>query len=507
MPKTCFLDSKMNKMNNKLTLQSATIGTSPMYPDQNSHAATRTSRQAATMGTLPQSESSHTTANITIRNRKIRNIELIFLLFAFVIVVFSFFQVAQNTKIPVGSDRIFLMSAGALVALGIHVLLRVQSSSADPFLLPIGVLLNGLGLVTIHRLDLASTPINKTAYNQMAYTILALAVVFVLLLTVKNYKSIQRYTFIFGGVSLVLLLLPLVPGLALQSANARVWIRIGLLNFQPAELAKITLAIFFAGYLVVARDSLSIVSRKFLGLRLPRAKDLGPIALVWGCCMGILIFQKDLGTSLLYFGLFLVMLFVSTGRMSWVIIGLGLFALGAVWIGSRTQYVQFRILSWLNPFDQDIYNATGGSYQLVQGIFGIGNGGIIGTGLGVGYPHITPLAESDFIIASIGEELGLAGLFAVFTLYLILISRGLRIAHHCKDDFGRLLALGVSFIFAMQVFIVVGGVTKIIPLTGLTAPLLAAGGSSLLSNWIMIAILIKLSTNLKHHTIITPAKE
>ena len=214
--------------------------------------------------------------------------------------------------------------------------------------------------------------------------------------------------------------------------------------------------------------------------------------------MAVIVLQHDLGTGLLYFGLFLVMIYVATGRLSWVIMGLILFGGGAFLASRVLSYVGGRFEAWLNPFNPAVYNATGGSYQLVQGLFGLANGGLLGTGLGRGSPNIVPLAESDYIMASLGEELGLIGLFAIFALYLLFVSRGFRIGFAGQDDFGRLLAVGLSFVVALQVFIVVGGVTRVIPLTGLTTPFLAAGGSSLLANWIIMALLLRLSDSVRN---------
>jgi len=215
-----------------------------------------------------------------------------------------------------------------------------------------------------------------------------------------------------------------------------------------------------------------------------------------------LVFQRDLGTALLYFGLFLVMLYVATGRSSWIIIGLTLFGAGA-FIASRTlSYVGGRVDAWLDPFNPDIFDADGGSYQLVQGLFGLADGGLIGTGLGRGRPDITPLAESDYIISALGEELGLVGLFAILALYLLFVARGFRIGFAGQDDFGRLLGVGLAFVIALQVFVVIGGVTRVIPLTGLTTPFLAAGGSSLVANWIIAALLLRLSDSVRNQPLL-----
>jgi cell division protein FtsW (lipid II flippase) len=276
-----------------------------------------------------------------------------------------------------------------------------------------------------------------------------------------------------------------------------VWIDVGPLSFQPGEIAKITLAIFFAGYLVQARDSISLMGPKILGMRFPRARDLGPILIIWAVAMLVLIFERDLGTSLLYFGLFVVMIYVATGKGSWVILGMILFVGGALVAALTMSYVHGRFEAWLDPFSTEAYNRIGGSFQLVAGLFGLANGGLIGTGFGQGSPQTTPLAQSDYIIASLGEELGLAGLVAILALYLLLVSRGFRIGFVGQDDFGKLLGVGLAFAMALQVFVVMGGVTRVIPLTGLTMPFLAAGGSSLLSNWIIVALLLRLSDGVR----------
>jgi cell division protein FtsW (lipid II flippase) len=232
-------------------------------------------------------------------------------------------------------------------------------------------------------------------------------------------------------------------------------------------------------------------------MRFPRGRDLGPILVVWALSMAVIVFQRDLGTGLLFFGLFLVMLYVATGRGSWVALGLSLVGLGAVLANQLLDYVHGRFANWYDAFNNDNFNAAGGSYQLVQGLFGMAHGGVIGTGLGEGMPEVTPVSQSDYIIASLGEELGLAGIFAILCLYLLLVGRGLRIGFAGHDDFSKLLAVGLSFTIALQCFIVIGGVLRVIPLTGLTTPFLAAGGSSLVANWIIAALLLRLSDSIR----------
>ena len=443
------------------------------------------------------------TQAITIRLRqpaRLRNLELLMLLIACGICAGAVVLVQLGATDAI--DPSVLIAGSAVLGLGLifHVVLRVVAREADPFILPIGLALNGIGIAMIYRIDLAYGRSGWEAFGikQIAWTAMAMVIALVALFVVRNYRILSRYRYIAMFVSIVLLLLPLIPGLGREGLNARVWIDIGPFSFQPGEIAKITLAIFFAGYLVTARDNLSLMGPKILGMRFPRPRDLGPILIVWLVAMGVLIFQRDLGTSLLYFGLFLVMIYVGTGRASWIVLGVGLFLGGALIASTFLGYVQGRFAAWLNPFAQSEYDAVGGSFQLVQGLFGLANGGLIGTGLGQGRPQTTPLAESDYIFASLGEELGLTGLFAILALYLLLVSRGFRIGFVGQDDFGRMLGVGVAFVVALQVFVVMGGVTRVIPLTGLTAPFLAAGGSSLVANWIIVALLLRLSDSVRN---------
>jgi cell division protein FtsW (lipid II flippase) len=374
------------------------------------------------------------------------------------------------------------------------------ATNADPFILPIAALLNGIGIAMIYRIDIAEelTGWESTAVRQVVWTAVAVAISIAVILVIRNHRVLQRYTYIAMLVAAVLLLLPMLPGIGQEINGARVWIHVGSFSFQPGEVAKIALAVFFAGYLVSRRDSLSMVGTKFLGMRFPRARDLGPILVLWALSMSVIIFQRDLGTALLYFGLFVVMIYVATGRASWVVLGVGLFLAGGVLAGQVLTYVNDRFTNWFDAFNPANYEAVGGSYQLVQGLFGLASGGMIGTGLGQGRPDITPLAQSDYIIASLGEELGLAGMFAVLALYLLFIARGFRISFAGQDDFGRLLGVGLSFTVALQCFIVIGGVTRVIPLTGLTTPFMAAGGSSLVANWIIVALLLRLSDTVRN---------
>ena len=425
-----------------------------------------------------------------------RNIELALLAFAFGINAFELAQIQLSTIQIYNADILTYWLPLTLGALAIHFVLRWRASEADALMLPAVVLLNGLGVAEIYRLDLARLANHSTdlfAGKQLVWSCVAMAAAIAVIVFVPTHLFLRRYIYISMFIGLALLVSPMLPIIGKTINGAHLWLAIGGLTFQPGELAKIALTIFFAGYLVTRRDSLAVVGRRFLGVQLPRARELGPILAIWAISLLVLVGERDLGTSLLYFGLFLVMIYVATGRPIYVVVGLGLFMTSAVVAARLMSYVSGRVDAWLNPFDGAHYDAIGGSYQLVQGIFGLAHGSILGSGLGGGVPQLVPLAESDFIIASLGEELGLVGMFAILALYLLIIARGARIAFQHSDDFSKLLAIGLSFVIALQTFIVIGGVTRVVPLTGLTTPFLAAGGSSLLANWIIVGLLLRIS--------------
>ncbi|GAA2455384.1 FtsW/RodA/SpoVE family cell cycle protein [Actinomadura vinacea] len=489
---------------------------------------------------------------------------LILLVFAMVLTLSAFAEVglARDGKIPAG---MFGYGGGLVVLAAAAYFVQMRFAPyADPLLLPLAVALNGLGLAMIYRLDLdtSATKIQAnlkavqtggqklaedeaSASGQLIWTFVGIALFVVAVLIMRDTektdaplsftpKTAQRYTYLIGLTAIILLLLPIVPGLGGQVNGARVWIFIGPFSLQPGEFAKLLLVAFFAGYLVNKRQAMSLIGKKLGPLSLPRARDLGPIVVIWIFCLGVLFVQKDLGTALLYFGLFVSMLYIATQRVSWVVIGVGMLAMG-IFVATQLPFmshVNQRISIWQNPKpyydggcmldsgkvvpvdpDSDLYKQEqaagspgpgfaactklGGKYndsaQLLKGLYALGAGGVLGTGLGQGEPWRTPLSFSDFIFDSMGEELGLTGLMVLLMLYALIVQRGMKTAVAARDPFLKLFAGGVSFVLALQVFVIVGGVTKLIPLTGLTTPFLSQGGSSLMANWILIAILVRMS--------------
>ena len=439
-----------------------------------------------------------------------RNIELVLLVFAWGLGVFGTMQVGWASGEGMTQRLWITVGVVGVLALLMHVVVRWKATYADPILLPTTTLLTILGLVMIYRIDVAAAqraernaaPLpTPDVYAQLTWFSIAVILFIAVLVLVPDHRRLQRFTYTFGLVGLVLLVLPLAPFIGTTVNGATLWVRVGGLSFQPAEIAKILLTIFFAGYLVVKRDSLALVRTKVLGLGFPRPKDLGPIIIAWLVSLGVLIFERDLGTSLLFFGLFVCMLYIATQRRSWIILGGLLFAAGAFIAYFAFAHVRSRVTVWLDPW---AYADTGG-YQIVQALYGLSNGGVFGAGLGQGFPNYVPFANTDFIIAAIGEELGLTGMFALLLLYGVLIERGFRTAISVRDSFGQLLAVGLSITFALQVFVIVGGVTRLIPLTGLTTPFLSYGGSSLVANFVIVAILLRISDRARRPDVAEPA--
>lgn len=424
--------------------------------------------------------------------RKRRGAEFFLTILAVVIGILAYCAVGLGVEGRIPGD-VYKLAVGLIVlAVSAHVIVRKVAPYADPVLLPLVLALNGIGLAMIYRIDLARSARNPNwsplANQQLMWTLLGLMAFAAVLILVRDHRRLQAMTYTFGLIAIGLLILPLLPGLGRTVNGSRIWIRVGPIGFQPGELAKICLAIFFAGYLVVKRDALALAGRRVMGIDLPRGRDLGPILVGWLVSLGILVFQRDLGSSLLFFGLFVVLLYIATERPGWLLVGGVLFLAGAYFGYLAFGHVQVRVDAWLDPFGNPDQNG-----QLISGLYGLAHGGLLGRGLGLGSPDLTPYAYSDFIADSLGEEIGLAGLMAILLIYALIVERGLRIALVCRDAFGKLLAAGLAISLALQVFVVVGGVTRLIPLTGLTTPFLSYGGSSILMNWAIIGLLLRIS--------------
>lgn len=433
-----------------------------------------------------------TVVSYTARTRRTTQALLLLLALVVGLGAFCLVSLGRTGELPTSLP----LTAG--VAIGIAVLLQVlvswRAPYADPVILPLVVLLNLIGISAISSYDLARQVLagkeSSYADKQLIWTAAGVLAAALVLWFLRDHRVLRRYTWISAVTGAFFLMLPLVPGLGRDIYGARIWIRVAGYSFQPAEIAKICFAIFFAGYLVSRRDTLALAGPKVLRIHLPRWSDFGPILVAWAFAVAILVFETDLGTSLMFFGLFVAMLYIATDRLSWMIIGAVMFLPPALYAVTQVNHVKTRLTCWLDPLASANYDRC---FQIDQGLFGMGAGGVIGTGLGDGRPSMVPFGQSDFIYAGIGEEMGMIGAFAVLVLYLLLVQRALRAAVGMSDGFGTLLAGGLGFVLALQVFVVVGGITRVMPLTGLTLPFLAAGGSSLVANWIIVGLLVRLS--------------
>ncbi|MGF1431393.1 FtsW/RodA/SpoVE family cell cycle protein [Kitasatospora sp. LaBMicrA B282] len=434
---------------------------------------------------------------------KRRNIELAMLGFALAVCFFAYISAdeAMNDKLPPGL-LVYGVSFTALTV-GAHLVIRRWARYADPLILPCATLLTGLGVVLLNRLDESYKIVGTFNYekapvapSQVMWVFLAVPASLSVLVFVKHHRFFQRYIYILMIGALILLAAPaFFPG---DDFGAKRWIHLPGIQVEPDEFVKLAICVFFAGYLMVSRDALALVGRKVWGLSLPRGRNAAPVLAIWMISLLVLIFERDLGTSLIFFGVFIVMLYVATERTSWVVIGLIMAVGGAAVVGTLEPHVHGRVTAWLNPLDYYKTNPPGSgavtSNQQAEALFSFGSGHIVGTGLGQGYPWLVGFAgRSDFIFTTVGEELGLAGVIAVLMVYGLFVQRGLKTAIGLSDPFGKLLATGLASAVALQVFVVVGGVSGLLPLTGKALPFLAAGGSSTLANWLLTALMIKLS--------------
>lgn len=380
-----------------------------------------------------------------------------------------------------------VLTVGA-VGLLAHLVIRGRCPDADPLLLPLAVLLNGLGLVFVRRVDLATG--GELATPQTLWSVVSILVMCGLLLTLTQVRQLGRYQYTFGLATLVLLVLPVVPGLSAGVINgAQLWIRVAGMTIQPGELAKLTMVLFLAGYLERNRALLSVATQRVGPLLLPAARSLAPVFFAAAAALVLMAGLRDLGSALLVFGAFVTMLYVATGRIAYPAVGAAAFAGAATLAYNLFGHVRVRVSIWLDPWSQ----VQDASFQLVQSLFAHGTGGLTGTGPGFGRPQDIPFSATDMIFSVVGEELGLLGTTAMLLTFLLIVTRGFRIAQTARDEFSTLLALGLTVTLAFQVFVIVGGVTRLVPLTGITLPFVSYGGSSLLSNYLLIGLLLRIS--------------
>ncbi len=390
-------------------------------------------------------------------------------------------SLGRLASIPANVVPFLAVVLGLFVAA--HVATRFLAPEADGLLLPLAGLLNGLGYVFIARLN------DELAAQQAIWVFLGVVLYIVTLWVVRRVRDLEHYRYTFLLIGLGLLVLPLVPGLGQTINGSRIWVSLGPVNFQPGEFAKLALALFFAGYLVDKRELLKAGTWKVGPFNLPEIKHIAPLLLAWGVSLLVMISQKDLGTSLLFFMLFLIVLWVGTERIAYLLTGLVLFMIGAYVAWTRFGHVQVRVDGWLNPWEDPL----GGGYQVVEAQFGLASGGLTGSGPGRGYPQRVPAAETDFIFATIGEELGLFGATAVLMAFVLMVGAGLRAAMAASTPFATLLATGLTGLMGVQAFIIIAGVIRVLPLTGVTLPFVSYGGSSLLANYALLALLMRIS--------------
>jgi cell division protein FtsW (lipid II flippase) len=364
-----------------------------------------------------------------------------------------------------------------------HLAVRRFAPRADPTLLPIAFILNGIGYVAISRLD------PELARVQAVWTAIGVGAFVLTLVVVRRVRVLERYKYTFLLVGVVALLLPLLPGIGREINGARLWVRVGPVNFQPGEAAKVLLVVFFAAYLVDKRELLAAGSRRIGRMMLPDPKHLGPLLLAWAASILIMVRQKDLGSSLLFFAVFAAMLYIATERSSYLVVALGMFMVGATIAYQLFEHVSERVSSWADPWS--VAQTTG--YQLVQSLYAFGTGGFAGTGLGLGSPQKIPNAATDFVFSAVGEELGLLGTVAVCMLFLLFVGSGFRVAVQAERPFSKLFAAGLTTIVGVQAFVIIGGVIRVIPLTGVTLPFVSYGGSSLVANFVLVALLLRIS--------------
>jgi cell division protein FtsW (lipid II flippase) len=416
-----------------------------------------------------------------VAKRRSTELALIFMAAAITAVAYTLASLGANAVIPA---RLGPFLALVLMLIGVaHIAVRILARGADGTLLPLVVLLHGIGYVMISRLD------DKFAAQQSLWSLVSIGAFVLTLFVVQRPSDLARFKWTFFLIGAVLLMLPMIPGFGRNINGARIWVDLGPLGFQPGEFAKLALAIFLAGYLSERRELIAASTWKIGPVRLPEIHYIAPVLVAWAFAVLVMVGERDLGSSLMFFTLFVVMMWVATERISYLVMGFLMFGIAAYASWRMFDHVQTRVDIWLDPWS-DQY---GKGWQIVQSLYGIGDGGVAGRGLGRGTPNTIPYAESDFIFAAIGEELGLIGATTVLMAFLLLVGGGLRIALRTDRTFEKLLATGLTTIVGVQAFIIMGGVVKVVPLTGITLPFVSYGGSSLLANYILLALLLRLS--------------
>jgi len=420
-------------------------------------------------------------------DRRRRRRELILLIFAALISVAAYVLVELGRKGRVPVDIVgygMVLLGGYLFA---HLVMRRFARSADPVLLPTAGLLAGLSLAMIFRLKPALVG------EQTLWLLLGLGLFSLTLAVVRDHKQLDQYTYTIGLLGIALMLLPLVPGIGRTVRGAQLWVQIGPMQFQPSEIAKVLLVVFLASYLGARRELLSVGTRRLGPIALPEPRHLAPLLIAWGLSLAILFLEQDLGSNLLFFGMFVVMMWLATARSAYLVLGGVLFAAGATFAYATLSHVQDRVSIWLDPLNPE--TVTEESFQLAQSLFALATGGISGTGLGQGRPTEIPDVHTDVVFSAFGEELGLIGTMALLVLFVMIVFRGFRAAVRCRDGFGQLLAAGLATVFGLQTFVIIGGVTRLIPLTGVTLPFVSYGGSSLVANFVLLALLVRVSSD------------
>lgn len=412
-----------------------------------------------------------------------RTVELGLLLLASLITVSAYGLTSLGRAAALPADIIPFLTIVVVLLLAAHVVVRRLAPRANGLLLPLVALLNGLGYAMIARLD------PELADSQSAWTLIGLICFTITLALVRDVRKLAPYRYSLALLGVGLLLLPLVPGLGVEINGARIWLRVGSFSIQPGEFAKVVLAAFLAGYLVEKRELLAISTRRLGPLHLPDLKHFGPLVLAWSVALVVMIAQRDLGSSLLFFTLFVVMVYVATGRAAYVVTGAGLFAVGSVVAYQMFGHVRSRVEIWIDPFA----SPKDEGFQIVEAAFALADGGLTGTGLGQGTPGKVPFAVTDMIFAAIGEELGLLGATAILATFLLFVGAGFRVAAEAPSPFEKLLAAGLTSLLGFQAFVIIGGVLRVLPLTGVTLPFVSYGGSSLIANYIVLALLIRIS--------------